>query len=206
MPAPSTSLSESTRQSHCSVLLVDNYDSFTWNLAHDIGRTGAQVHVHRNDQLSLSAAIALAPTHIVLSPGPGRPERPEDFGLCAAILDHFVDLPLLGVCLGHQGMAWKLGARVVHAPEVMHGKTSSVRHDGTGVFAGLPSPFEAMRYHSLMVDRNSLPDTLRVTAETADGLVMGLAHLQRPHHGVQFHPESVGTPCGQQLMRNFLSI
>jgi len=190
----------------CRVLLVDNYDSFTWNLAHDLGRTGADVRVHRNDMLSLSQAIALQPTHIVLSPGPGRPERDSDFGVCKAILEHFHHCPILGVCLGHQGMAWQLGARVVHAPKVMHGKTSPILHDGTGVFTDLPSPFDAMRYHSLIVDRHSLPDCLRITAETPDGLVMGIVHQSRPHHGVQFHPESVGTPWGRHLIRNFLAL
>jgi anthranilate synthase component 2 len=188
------------------VLLIDNYDSVTWNLAHDLGRTGASVHVHRNDRITIPEIHTLAPTHIVLSPGPGRPERPADFGICADILAHFPTTPLLGVCLGHQGMAWHLGARVVHAPVLMHGKTSEIRHHGRGLFADQPSPMQVMRYHSLIVDRSSLPDALEVTAETDDGLVMAIAHRSRPWWGVQFHPESVGSPTGPQLAARFLEM
>ncbi len=188
------------------VLLIDNYDSFTWNLAHDLGRTGASVHVHRNDQLTLPDIHRLAPTHIVLSPGPGRPERPADFGICGAVLASFPSMPILGVCLGHQGMAWHLGARVVHAPVLMHGKTSAIRHHGKGLFAHQPTPMQVMRYHSLMVDRTSLPAELVVTAETDDGLVMAIAHRSRPWFGVQFHPESVGSPTGPWLTARFLEM
>lgn len=188
------------------VLLVDNYDSFTWNLAHDLGRVGAEVHVHRNDQIAIDDVHRLQPTHIVLSPGPGRPERAGDFGICGAILEHFTTTPLLGVCLGHQGMAWHLGGRVIHAPAVMHGKTSPIRHHGRGLFAGLPNPIQVMRYHSLLVERASLPDALAVTAETEDGLVMAIAHRSRPWWGVQFHPESVGSPDGPRLTTRFLEM
>lgn len=186
------------------VLLVDNYDSFTWNLAHDLGRTGAEVHVHRNDTIDLADVRALSPTHIVLSPGPGRPERPADFGVCRAILEHCTALPILGVCLGHQGLAWLAGARIVHAPKVMHGKTSPIRHHGRGLFAGLPQPMVVMRYHSLVVERASVPVELAITAETEDGLVMALAHRTRPLWGVQFHPESIASPDGPALVARFL--
>ena len=188
------------------VLLVDNYDSFTWNLAHDLGRVGADVRVHRNDRITVEQVRQLEPTHIVLSPGPGRPERATDFGICAAILDQFHTTPLLGVCLGHQGMAWHLGARIQRAPVVMHGKTSAIRHHGRGLFAGLPNPLQVMRYHSLLVDRESIQTTLAITAETEDGLVMAVAHRTRPWWGVQFHPESVGSPEGPRLTERFLQM
>jgi anthranilate synthase/aminodeoxychorismate synthase-like glutamine amidotransferase len=188
------------------VLLVDNYDSFTWNLAHDLGRTGADVHVHRNDRITLPDILALAPTHIVLSPGPGRPERAADFGICRTILEELPHIPTLGVCLGHQGLAWLAGARVVHAPEVRHGKTSLIHHHGRGLFEGLPNPMQVMRYHSLVVDRTTLPPELVVTALTDDGLVMALAHRSLPRWGVQFHPESVGTPHGRALSARFLQM
>ena len=188
------------------VLLIDNYDSFTWNLAHALGRAGADVAVHRNDRITLDEAIALCPTHIVLSPGPGRPENPRDFGICTDILANFHETPLLGVCLGHQGMAWHLGGRVVHAPTVMHGKTTHIRHHGRGLFDGLPNPLQVMRYHSLLVERSSLPDELEVTAETEDGLIMAFAHRHRPWWGVQFHPESIGSPDGERLCARFLEM
>ena len=186
------------------VLLVDNYDSFTWNLAHDLGRTGAAVEVVRNDRVDLAGVVARRPTHIVLSPGPGRPERAADVGVCRAILAELVHVPVLGVCLGHQALAWQAGARVVHAPRVMHGKTSEIHHHGQGLFAGLPSPVSMMRYHSLVVERASVPASLTVTAQTSDGVVMGLAHRSRPLWGVQFHPESVGSPHGARLLATFL--
>ena len=188
------------------VLLVDNYDSFTHNLAQLIGGLGAEVHVHRNDAIDLAGVEQLAPTHVVLSPGPGHPEKPRDFGICQALVTAArPDRPLLGVCLGHQGIAHHLGGRVVRAPQIMHGKTSMVLHRGAGVFEGLPRPFEAMRYHSLMVERESLPPELEVTAWTVDdALIMGLRHRTLPIQGVQFHPESIGTPEGVRLMRSFL--
>lgn len=186
------------------VLLVDNYDSFTWNLAQYLGMAGADVAVRRNDAVSLDEVRAMDPTHVVLSPGPGRPDRPADFGVCWHILEHLTDRPLLGVCLGHQGLAAQQGAAVVRAPQVMHGKTSPIHHHRRGLFAGLPEPLTVMRYHSLVVDRSTLPPTLEVTAETEDGLVMALADRQRPRVGVQFHPESIGTPDGLLLLANFL--
>ncbi len=188
------------------VVLVDNYDSFTWNLAQYLGMAGANVWVVKNDAVTLQDIRTYGPSHIVLSPGPGRPEVARDFGVCADVLRDIVDVPLLGVCLGHQGMAHALGGRVVHAPAVMHGRTSPIQHDGTGLFAGIASPMTVMRYHSLLVDRNCLPPCLTVTAETEDGLVMGIAHSSRPWWGVQFHPESIGTPDGLKLLRNFVAM
>ncbi len=188
-----------------TVLLIDNYDSFTHNLAQLLGAQGARVVVARNDAITLGEVEALAPSHVVLSPGPGNPAVPRDFGVCADLVRAArPDRPLLGVCLGHQGIAHHLGGRVVRAPTIMHGKSSPVRHDGRGVFAGLPSPLEAMRYHSLTVERASLPACLVVTAETDDGVIMGLRHVALPLEGLQFHPESIGTPDGGQMMRNFL--
>ncbi len=187
-----------------NVLLIDNYDSFTYNLFQLIGGLGADVVVARNDAITLDEVEALAPTHVVLSPGPGHPERPRDFGVCADIIRHAGKRPLLGVCLGHQGIAHHLGGRVTAAPEIMHGKMSRIRHDGTGPFRDLPDEIEVMRYHSLTVDPDQLPPCLRVTATTADGIVMGLAHRELPMFGLQFHPESIGTPLGAKLMASFL--
>lgn len=189
-----------------SVLLVDNYDSFTHNLAQYLGVLGAEVHVHRNDAIDLDGVRALAPRCIVLSPGPGHPKNARDFGVCAPIVDLLsATTPILGVCLGHQGIAHRFGGEVVRAPAVMHGKTSAVRHDGTSVFAGLPEQIEVMRYHSLTVATETLPSEFAITARTVDdGVVMGLRHRERPLHGVQFHPESIGTPDGMQMLRTFL--
>jgi len=190
-----------------NVVLVDNYDSFTFNLYQLLGELGAEVTVRRNDEVDSAGIARLRPTHIVLSPGPGRPDRPRDFGVCAdAIVEHGPRVPLLGVCLGHQGIVHVLGGRVVAAPTVVHGKSSPVRHHGEGLFAGLPEPLEAMRYHSLTAERASLPASLRVTAETEDGVLMGIAHESWPVHGVQFHPESIGTPDGGRLLANFLAL
>jgi anthranilate synthase/aminodeoxychorismate synthase-like glutamine amidotransferase len=187
------------------VFLVDNYDSFTWNLAQLLGALGAEVRVERNDAVDESEIDAWSPSHIVLSPGPGSPEEPTDFGVCRAlILRGRPELPLLGVCLGHQGLAYLLGGRVVRGAPV-HGKQSRVHHDGTGLFSGVPSPFPAMRYHSLVVDPATLPGILRVTARTEEGVIMGVQHRRRPWFGVQFHPESVGTPLGSELLANFLA-
>ncbi len=189
-----------------SLLLIDNYDSFTHNLAQLLGGLGADVVVHRNDAVDIDDIDAIVPSHIVLSPGPGHPENERDFGVCGPVIDRFgPSVPILGVCLGHQGIAHRLGGNVVRAPEIVHGKTSPVRHDGTGLFAGVPNPVDVMRYHSLVVERQSLPTVLRVTSETVDtGLVMAFAHREWPMIGVQFHPESIGTPTGQTMMRNFL--
>lgn len=187
------------------VLLVDNYDSFTHNLFQLLRVAGAEVRVERNDAITLADVEAHAPSHVVLSPGPGHPDSPRDFGVSRdVILRCATRVPILGVCLGHQGIAAVAGARVVRAPAPKHGKSDHVTHDGTGLFAGLPSPLEVMRYHSLVVDEATLPATLRVTGRTADGLVMALAHVELPMAGVQFHPESIGTPEGGALLDNFL--
>ncbi len=184
-------------------LLIDNYDSFTFNLWHFLGELGVEVTVRRNDALSVADALAMRPTGIVLSPGPCDPDRA---GICLDLVRDAGSVPVLGVCLGHQAIGQAYGGHVVRAPEPMHGKMSAIHHDGTGIFAGLPAPFTATRYHSLIVDRATMPDALRVTAETEDGLVMGLAHRERPVHGVQFHPESIASEWGHHLLGNFLSI
>lgn len=188
------------------VVLVDNYDSFTHNLVQQLWGLGAEVVVLRNDAVELDGIRALEPTHVVLSPGPGRPENPRDFGVCREVIDQLVDVPTLGVCLGHQGIGWRMGGRVVRAPAIVHGKVDKVMHDHAGLFAGLPDPLPVMRYHSLVVERSSLPPCLEVTAETEDHLVMGIQHVSRPLFGLQFHPESIGTPLGDALMRNFLEV
>ena len=184
------------------VLLVDNYDSFTYNLVQELGELGADPVVYRNDAIDVEGIRALAPRAIVISPGPGRP---EDGGISVGVVRQLAgEVPMLGVCLGHQCIGQAFGARVVPAPELMHGKTSAIFHQDAGVLAGLPNPFEATRYHSLVVERASLPAELEVTAETADGTVMGLRHRELPVQGVQFHPESILTSEGPQLLRNFL--
>jgi len=188
------------------VLVIDNYDSFTYNLYQYLCELGAETHVIRNDAIDLDGIRAMAPSHIVLSPGPGSPDKPRDFGVCADVITADLGVPLLGVCLGHQGIAHHLGGRVVRAPEIVHGKTDAIRHGGAGLFAGLPDPLTVMRYHSLMIDAEHLPPTLRITARNAAGLVMGIAHRQRPVFGVQFHPESIGTPDGRRLLANFLAV
>ena len=187
------------------VLLVDNYDSFTFNLEQLVGGLGATVIVRRNDAFTLADLPGFDATHIILSPGPGNPANPKDFGVCADLIAHST-VPLLGVCLGHQGIAHHLGGRVVPAPAIVHGKVSPIAHDGTGVFAGLPPTITVMRYHSLTVEPTSLPFDLQITAQTADGVVMGLAHRRRPMHGIQFHPESFATPDGAQMLRTFLEM
>ncbi|BBK42889.1 aminodeoxychorismate/anthranilate synthase component II [Allostella vacuolata] len=184
-------------------LLIDNYDSFTFNLWHFLGELGAEVEVRRNDALSAEEALAMRPDGIVLSPGPCDPDRA---GICLELVRQAGSIPLLGVCLGHQTIGQAYGGRVIRAPEPMHGKMSQIRHDGGGIFAGLPSPFTATRYHSLIVERATLPDALSITAETDDGLIMGLSHRERPVHGVQFHPESIASQFGHEMLGNFLSI
>jgi len=189
------------------VLLVDNFDSFTYNLYQLLGELGAEVVVRRNDAMDLEGARALAPTHVVLSPGPGHPANPRDFGVCADLITELAPaLPLLGVCLGHQGIAHRLGGRVVRAGRIMHGKVDRIRHDGCGLFAGIEAELEVMRYHSLAVDPEALPSALRATASAGDGTVMALAHESWPLVGLQFHPESIGTPSGAALMANFLAM
>ena len=185
------------------VLVIDNYDSFVYNLVQYLGELGAQPVVHRHDAVTLEEMDALAPDAVLISPGPGRP---EDAGLSNAAIDHFGSrgVPVLGVCLGLQCIGQLYGGEVVRAPRVMHGKTSEVRHRGAGVFRGLPNPLTATRYHSLVVARDSIPDSLEITAESEDGLVMGLRHWELPVEGVQFHPESVLTEHGKELLANFI--
>jgi anthranilate synthase/aminodeoxychorismate synthase-like glutamine amidotransferase len=185
------------------VLVIDNYDSFVYNLVQYLGELGADPHVYRHDALTVDDIDALAPDGILISPGPGRP---EDAGVSNDVLTHHAGrVPIFGVCLGLQCMGQVFGGKVVRAPQVMHGKTSLIRHDGEGVFAGLPNPLEATRYHSLIVERDSVPDCLEVTATTDDGLVMGLRHRDHSIEGVQFHPESILTTGGHDMLRNFLA-
>jgi anthranilate synthase component 2 len=183
-------------------LLIDNYDSFTYNLWHYLGELGAEVVVRRNDEIAVEEALTMRPQGIVISPGPSDPDHA---GICLELVRRAGTIPLLGVCLGHQAVGQAFGGTVVRAPVPMHGKVSAIRHDGSGVFAGLPNPFAATRYHSLIVERASLPAALAATAET-DGLIMGLTHRERPVHGVQFHPESIASEKGHDLLRNFLTL
>jgi len=184
------------------LLMIDNYDSFTYNLVQYFGELGCGVKVLRNDECSVDEAAALRPSHVVISPGPCTP---NEAGICLALIGRLAGkVPLLGVCLGHQSIGQAFGGRVVRARQVMHGKVSQVRHDGKGVFAGLPSPFTATRYHSLAVERASLPAELEITAESEDGEIMGLRHRSLPVEGVQFHPEAMLTEHGHAMLRNFL--
>ncbi|MGC2239832.1 MAG: aminodeoxychorismate/anthranilate synthase component II [Acidimicrobiia bacterium] len=186
------------------VLLVDNYDSFTYNVVQSLRILGAEVIVRTNDHISLEDAREIEPTHLVISPGPGRPEAA---GVSVELITGMLDqLPILGVCLGHQAIAAALGGKVDHAEELRHGKSSPVYHDSATIYAGLPSPFEAGRYHSLAVQEADLPSELVVTAFTSDGVIMGVRHRELPVEGVQFHPESVLTPHGDLLLRNFLDL
>jgi anthranilate synthase component 2 len=184
------------------IALIDNYDSFTYNLAQYLGELGAEVRVFRNDQISLDEVAALAPSHVVLSPGPGTP---DDAGITLGLIARLAgSVPLLGVCLGHQAIGQAFGGKVVRAGRVMHGKTSRIRHDGGGVFTGVPDEFVATRYHSLVVERESLPACLAVTAQSEDGEIMGLRHRGLAVEGVQFHPEALLTEHGHALLQNFL--
>ena len=184
------------------VLVIDNYDSFTWNLVQEMGQLGAQLSVHRNDQITLEEIAQLAPDGIVLSPGPGRP---ENAGITTSVIATFGDsTPILGVCLGHQAIGAVFGASIVRAPTIMHGKVSDVQHLDVGIFVGLASPVTATRYHSLVIDPATVPDELEVTAWTTDGIVMGVRHRTKPIEGVQFHPESVLTVEGLSMLANFL--
>ncbi|MFY0691392.1 MAG: aminodeoxychorismate/anthranilate synthase component II [Paracoccaceae bacterium] len=187
------------------LLLIDNYDSFTYNLVHFLGELGAEVVVHRNDALDVQAAMALKPEGIVLSPGPCDPSQA---GICLALTEAAAETgtPLLGVCLGHQTIGQAFGGKVVRHSEIVHGKMGAMRHSGKSVFKGLPSPFEATRYHSLVVERDTLPDVLEITAELEDGTIMGLQHREKPIHGVQFHPESIASEHGHKLLDNFLDL
>jgi len=187
------------------LLLIDNYDSFTYNLVHFLGDVGADCVVHRNDQISVADAMALKPDAIVISPGPCDPDRA---GICLDLVAAAAEakLPLFGVCLGHQSIGQAFGATIVRAPEMMHGKMSPISHEGKGVFKGVPSPFEATRYHSLTIAPETLPDCLEVTAHSDDGVIMGVQHKELPIHGVQFHPESIASEHGRDILANFLDL
>ncbi len=186
------------------LLVIDNYDSFTYNLVHFLGELGADSQVRRNDKISLDEIAGLAPEAIVLSPGPATP---NEAGICLQIIDRFAPTtPILGVCLGHQALGQAFGGDVIRAPQLMHGKTSSIRHTGKGLFRGLNSGFEATRYHSLIVRPETLPEALEVTASTDDGLIMGMQHRSYPSHGVQFHPESIASENGHAILQNFLNL
>ncbi|MWV47550.1 aminodeoxychorismate/anthranilate synthase component II [Paenibacillus sp. HJL G12] len=184
------------------ILVIDNYDSFTYNLVQYLGELGEEVKVFRNDEIDIQGIEELAPDHILISPGPCTP---NEAGISLATIEHFKGkIPIFGVCLGHQAIGQAFGGEVVRAERLMHGKTSPILHHGTSVFEGLPSPFTATRYHSLLVERSSLPDCLEITAETEEGEIMGLRHKEYPVEGVQFHPESIITDHGHQMLRNFL--
>ena len=185
------------------LLLIDNYDSFTYNLVQYLGELGTEVVVHRNDALDVQAAMGLRPDAILLSPGPGTP---DSAGICLALVEAAAETgtPLMGVCLGHQSIGQAFGGSVVQAGEIVHGKLGEIRHGGTGLFRGLPSPLKGTRYHSLIVGREDLPDALEVTAELEDGTIMGLSHRELPIHGVQFHPESIRSEHGHAMLKTFL--
>jgi anthranilate synthase component 2 len=187
------------------LLLIDNYDSFTYNLVHYVGELGAETRVMRNDALNVQEAMAMRPDGILLSPGPCDPDQA---GICLPLTLAAAEagIPLLGVCLGHQTIGQAFGGRVIRHSEIVHGKMGQIHHQGKGVFAGLPSPFEATRYHSLVVERSSLPDCLEITAELADGTIMGLQHRDLPIQGVQFHPESIASQHGHALLKNFIDM
>jgi para-aminobenzoate synthetase component 2 len=185
------------------ILVIDNYDSFTYNLVQYLGELGEEIVVRRNDEIDLEGIAKLAPNHILISPGPCTP---NEAGISLALLERFKgEIPIFGVCLGHQAIGQAFGGEVIRADQLMHGKTSEMKHDGQGVFAGLPSPFTATRYHSLIVRRDTLPDCLEISAETEDGLIMGLRHKEYVVEGVQFHPESIMTNHGLMILRNFLN-
>ncbi|MQL53525.1 anthranilate/aminodeoxychorismate synthase component II [Desulfofundulus thermobenzoicus] len=186
------------------VIMIDNYDSFVYNLVQYLQELGQEVRVFRNDRVTLEEMEALSPSHIVISPGPCTP---DEAGISLAAIKHFAGrIPILGVCLGHQAIGQAFGGRVVRAGRPMHGKTSLVYHDGTGIYRGLPNPFAAARYHSLLVERETLPDCLTITAQTDQGEIMGLRHWEYPVEGVQFHPESILTMVGKKLLANFLTL
>jgi anthranilate synthase component 2 len=186
------------------ILVIDNYDSFTYNLVHYLNELGAETRVYRNDALTVEQALGLKPQAVLLSPGPCTP---DEAGICLDLLARAPhDLPILGVCLGHQAMGQAEGGKVIRAKTLMHGKTDQIQHSGVGLFKDIPSPFTATRYHSLAIERASLPDTLEVTAWTEDGEIMGVQHRHRPMHGVQFHPESIATQYGHEMLANFLDM
>lgn len=184
------------------ILMIDNYDSFTYNLVQYMGELGADLHIHRNDKITLPEIEKLRPAKIVISPGPCTPEKA---GISIEVIQAFAGrVPILGVCLGHQAIGVAFGSRVLRGDYPVHGKTSMVKHDGRSIFAGIPNPFEATRYHSLIIERQSLPPVLEVSAETDDGVIMGIRHRELPLEGVQFHPESILTGEGKHLLKNFL--
>ncbi|MFN0158769.1 MAG: anthranilate synthase component II [Bacteroidota bacterium] len=186
------------------ILVIDNFDSFTYNLVQLIGKVRNDIVVYRNTELTVEQIIALKPERILISPGPGRP---EDAGVSVDVIKTLgMKIPTLGVCLGHQGIGLAFGGRVVHAPTLMHGRTSEVYHSARGIFAGLPSPFVATRYHSLVIAADSLPDALEISARTEDGIIMGVRHKEYPIEGVQFHPESILTCVGEMIIRNWLQV
>ena len=186
------------------ILMIDNYDSFTYNLVQYLGVLGSEVEVHRNDKITLDEIESMEPERIVISPGPGTP---QSAGITISMIERFhPKLPILGVCLGHQAIGAAFGGRVLHAARIMHGKTSEISHDSKGVFRGLPDPITATRYHSLAVERKSLPSCLEVSAEAEDGEIMGLRHREYPVEGIQFHPESILTKEGMNILRNFLNL
>lgn len=184
------------------ILLIDNYDSFTYNLLHYVAVAGIEVVVKRNDEITAGAALKLKPKGIIISPGPCDPDKA---GICLELIKK-ANVPLMGVCLGHQAIGQAFGGKVIRGEKPMHGKVSEVTHTGKGLFKGLPSPFKATRYHSLIVERKTLPKDLEVTAETADGVIMGLQHKTLPIHGVQFHPESIASEHGHALIKNFVEM
>ncbi len=197
-------MTDDRRFDHVRMLLIDNYDSFTYNLVQAFAALGAEVIVHRNDAITVEEAKALEPTHLVISPGPGRP---DDAGVSMDMIDAFAkDIPVLGVCLGHQSLVQLFGGEIVRAERLMHGKTSNATHDGKTIFEGLSQPLEVGRYHSLCAEQESLPEDFEVTAKTERGEIMGVRHRKLPLEGVQFHPESVLTPEGNRLMANFLAM
>lgn len=190
-------------------LIIDNYDSFTYNLYQYIAELGGNPLVYKNDELSIAKIKKIKPSHIIISPGPGRPENKEDFGICSAVIKELGGkIPILGVCLGHQGIILEFGGKIIHAPKVMHGKKSDIRIlEPSILFKDVPNKFKAMRYHSLIGERKSIPACLKITAETIDnGLVMAIEHRKKSIFGIQFHPESIGTKAGKQILKNFLTL
>lgn len=183
------------------IILIDNYDSFTWNLVQYLGDLGAEVDVHRNDAITPDDVLHKKPSHIVISPGPSDPDHA---GICLDLIKKNVSIPLLGVCLGHQSIGQAFGGKIIRAPEPVHGKTSRITHNNTSVFKDLPNNLEVTRYHSLVIERDTLPDVLQITSKTDDNLIMGIQHKTLPFHGVQFHPESIVTQHGHDLLKNFL--
>lgn len=185
------------------ILVIDNYDSFTYNLVQYLGELGADLEIHRNDQITIGQIESKSPVGIVLSPGP---KTPTEAGITMDVIKTFASkIPILGVCLGHQAMGQVFGGEVIRAPKIMHGKTSKVMHDGRGIFRGIENPFDATRYHSLIVERSSMPDCLEISATSGDGIVMGMRHKEYPCEGVQFHPESILTGHGKKMLENFLN-